>query len=160
MNSLMMHLANSLVQQFEKKKIVLDYSLQSVSLIEDELAAIHKTRSRVVNVFMRTLRNTIRRQNLKEVSLPYGAYVGECIRRTCGGDWISGGEMYNGMNIPTLRLPNGSELWPQFKVEKRIINGDSDNVYDFARLIALRSCGAPASTLGLEDVTTTFTQTR
>lgn len=148
-NKLMSHWAKSFVTKYERPGQTLDYSLESIKVVEQHLAQLHRERTRRPRFLFHLLRLISRAPHLKLVSLHYGSYVGECIRRTCGGTWIMGGEMYPGMSIPVLQLPNGrSECWPQIKVEKRILNGEEDNIWHYAQLI-VRQAGGPSP--GLQE---------
>jgi hypothetical protein len=65
-----------------------------------------------------------------------GAYVGETLRKITGGEWGTDDADPEGELNSTLKLPNGTIIWPMQRVAKRLINGPEDSIKDYAlRLI-------------------------
>lgn len=65
-----------------------------------------------------------------------GAFVGEAIRRTHGGKWLSESEI-PGAGIFPLRLDTGT-VYPINWCAKRLANGREDNIYDKYSLLVLK----------------------
>lgn len=59
------------------------------------------------------------------------SYVGETIRRTFGGEWETDDTDPQGELNITLKLPNGSIIWPAQRVMKRLTNGPEDSIKDY-----------------------------
>lgn len=63
-----------------------------------------------------------------------GAYIGEVIRRSKGGEWIGDDADPEAEIGATLKLPDGKECWPVQRAMKRFKNGPEDGIaaYGFA----------------------------
>jgi len=61
-----------------------------------------------------------------------GAYVGEVIRRACGGSWHADESDPQAEVNLTLRLPDGSLLWPVQRVMKRFQHGAGESLHAYA----------------------------
>ncbi|XMB86014.1 hypothetical protein RJG79_11520 [Mycoplasmatota bacterium WC44] len=65
-----------------------------------------------------------------------GAFIGETIIRVCGGDWILiDRDKYGEINI-TVKLDNGTILFPVKRCIKRFKNGSQDGIYIYGYLIS------------------------
>ena len=62
---------------------------------------------------------------------PIGAYVGETLRRSIGGEWGHHDEFG-----PGLLLPSGTWTFPLAKAEKRFDNGHEDSLAFYAQAIS------------------------
>jgi hypothetical protein len=62
---------------------------------------------------------------------PIGAYVGETLRRTVGGEWGHNDEFG-----PGLLLPSGTWTFPLAKAEKRFHNGHEDSLAFYAEVMS------------------------
>jgi hypothetical protein len=67
-----------------------------------------------------------------------GAYVGEVIRRSVGGEWQTDDADPRGEINVALKLPDGSVIWPVQRVMKRLKNGPEDAIAAYGHL-----CGLP-----------------
>jgi len=108
----------------EGKGVELDYSFESIKLIEDQLAELAKKVDRANP-----------QPGMRGQAVSYGAYVGEVFRRQFGGSWgvdhPNGGE-----NSFPLTTRSNTVVFPVLWSWKRVINGDEDNVYHKALLFA------------------------
>ena len=76
----------------------------------------------------RNVRGTRDRNTLAKYISLLGAFVGEAIRSQHGGEWIETD------NFPVLKIERGEMvhgIQPFGKVEKRIVNGESDSLIFF-----------------------------
>jgi len=71
-----------------------------------------------------------------------GAYVGEVIRRSAGGEWIGDDNDPQAEINVALRLKHGTILWPIQRVIKRFNNGSEDGIYAYG-IGTLRCEGSP-----------------
>jgi hypothetical protein len=62
-----------------------------------------------------------------------GSYVGETIiKNVNGAEWITDDNDPQGELKVSMKLPNGTEIWPIQKVIKRFQNGSEDAIYPYA----------------------------
>lgn len=64
-----------------------------------------------------------------------GAYVGEVIRRRCGGTWEGNDADPKAAFNVALRLDHGHLIWPTQRAAKRFQNGPEDSVYFYGYMI-------------------------
>jgi hypothetical protein len=95
----------------------LDYSIESVRIIEEQLDRIFKEVDRANP-----------QKGTYGTAVGYGAYIGEVFRRHDGGSW-SADHPVAGTNSFPLTLKSNSVIFPVGWCWKRLINGDEDNVY-------------------------------
>jgi len=74
-----------------------------------------------------------------------GAYLGEVIRRGCGGEWRGDDTDPDAEINVTLCLADQSLIWPIQRVMKRYRNGPEDNVAVYGHLLGLEVGPRPAS---------------
>jgi hypothetical protein len=67
-----------------------------------------------------------------------GSYVGEVIRRSIGGEWLTADSNPQGEIDITLKLPDGSLIWPVQRMMKRLKNGPEDGIAAYGLM-----CGLP-----------------
>lgn len=65
-----------------------------------------------------------------------GAYVGEVIRRQNGGEWEGDDEDPEAEFNISVRLENGTVLWPVQRVMARLKNGSEDGIWVYGAYIA------------------------
>lgn len=65
-----------------------------------------------------------------------GAYLGEVLIRTYGGEWQTDDEDPQGEVNVAVRLACGSTLWPVQRVMKRYQNGPEDGIYVYGLFAA------------------------
>lgn len=61
-----------------------------------------------------------------------GAYIGEVIISTYGGEWICDDEDPMGEVNASIRLLDGTIIWPIQRAVKRYQNGAEDSIYAYA----------------------------
>ena len=99
---------------------VFDYSADSVAAL-DELLQIYYDCGQ---------EGRYNDEQLWNVSITLGVYLGECMLRTVIGSngyaWF-----FDGKNAPYLRMDGKTAMYPVTKVYKRVTNGPEDNVKSF-----------------------------
>ena len=70
----------------------------------------------------------------------YGSFLGECIARTYGGEWL---EREEGWAV-TVQGTNRIDSFPLNKVAKQFDNGESDSIHSFFTAIPLLARGPDA----------------
>lgn len=73
-----------------------------------------------------------------------GAYVGEVIRRNLGGEWLTDDADPRGEINVTLKLPDGTLMWPVQRVMKRFKNGPEDSIATYGAALGLAVGRKPA----------------
>jgi hypothetical protein len=94
-----------------------DYSLDSIKVIEEELGRISKEVDRAKP-----------QSGTFGTALGYGAYIGEVFRRRDGGSWAEDHPVGGPRSFP-LALNNQRTLFPVGWCWKRLTAGEEDNVY-------------------------------
>jgi hypothetical protein len=69
--------------------------------------------------------------NNKERHLYWGGYLGEVIKRNISGEWNMSKQFDNAIALTYKE----NEIFPPAKVNKRIINGNEDNISIFYKVI-------------------------
>ena len=65
-----------------------------------------------------------------------GSYVGETIIKNVeGSEWMTDDDDPQGELHVSLRLPDGTEMWPIQRVMKRFQNGSEDSVYPYVHML-------------------------
>jgi hypothetical protein len=99
-------------------QIELDFSPASVRLVEEKiLSKVHEAHSR----------QKLSAEEIWTLSLRWGAYIGEVIKRREGGRWQRDSEKIGKGTLP-LQLRPAFEVFPVAWVNKRIENGAEDDV--------------------------------
>jgi hypothetical protein len=65
-----------------------------------------------------------------------GAYVGEVIRRRCGGEWRGDDNDPQAEINVAISLKTGATLWPVQRVIKRFKNGSEDGIYIYGAIVS------------------------
>ena len=118
-NEMMVYLASEACKWVKQDKGVdLDYSVDSIKLIEGELARISKDVDKANP-----------RRGTFGSATGYGAYVGEVLKRKHGGDWARDHSV-GGANSYPLTLTNKTTVFPVVWCWKRLTVGEEDNVYN------------------------------
>lgn len=97
--------------------IDLDYSVDSIRVIEEELGRISKEVDRA-----NPQRGTF------GTATSYGAYIGEVLRRRDGGSWAADHPTAGPRSFP-LTTKSNTVVFPVGWCWKRLTNGEEDNVY-------------------------------
>lgn len=122
------------------QQLELDYSLDSVRIVERRLAALHEAVPR--GLFGRLWTDGLSEADIQVAAMMFGAYVGEVLKKEFGGYWSDESLLDPGSKVLTLHFENGrGEVWPQIKVEKRLRNGPEDNVWHYTLSVAARIAG-------------------
>jgi hypothetical protein len=118
-DAMMAHFASEAIKWVKQDRgVTLDYSTNSIMIIEEELARIHKTSSPKAG-----------QPGVMGTAMGYGAYVGEVIRRRDGGTWGEDHPVAGPKSYP-LKLGNNEDtIFPIGWCFKRLVNGEEDNVY-------------------------------
>jgi hypothetical protein len=125
-------------------RITLDYSLESIRVVEQQLAGLH---DKIPKGFLARLKGKgPSNSEIHLMSMTFGAYIAEVFKRHFGGHWSEENTMQPGTKVPTFHLAaNGGEIWPQIKVAKRLRNGPEDNVWHYAQVVIEKLQGHQAS---------------
>ena len=102
----------------------LDYSLDSIKVIEEELARI----SREVD-------HSNPQRGTFGVAMGYGAYIGEVFRRRAGGSWAVDHPAGGQQSYP-LTTQSNVTMFPVGWCWKRLTVGEEDNVYHKAMMFS------------------------
>jgi hypothetical protein len=116
--------------------VVLDNSVESIEAVEKQLAGLHDLLQKQQASEPSTY--GLSDADVNSMALAFGAYVGEVLRRTLGGYWSYENSMDPTTRVLTLHLENGSEIWPQIKVLKRLQSGPEDNVWHYSQSVIQR----------------------
>ena len=129
----MLSAANSAVEHARKYwSTELDFSPTSVEDIELILARMHESIPR--RFYQRLYKRGPTPGQMATLSLAYGAYLGEVIRRKFGGAWMM--EDVNGEPAVALVFTPQAKIFPPAKVWKRLNDGEEDNVWSFYQLLS------------------------
>ena len=110
--------AAAVTRALKEYKIVLDFSPASVQQVEQNiLAKLHEIH----------LKKPMSAAELAQASITWGAYIGEVLKRTKGGQWQRNSRGIGKGTMPIVFAP-GNEAFPSAWVYKRITHGADDNV--------------------------------
>lgn len=128
-------LAERAVRVTAANGVTLDYSPESIELVEQRLGKLHDAFAAIGNEPSGKLAPPSDYE-FRLMSLTYGAYIAEVLKRKHGGTWSYQSSLYRGREILTFHAgaPERMEIWPQIKVEKRLRNGPEDNVWHYFQL--------------------------
>ncbi|MDB5364989.1 MAG: hypothetical protein JWM77_916 [Rhodospirillales bacterium] len=66
-----------------------------------------------------------------------GAYLGEVVRSTRGGDWSVGAlDDLDAFWATSLTTGDGDQLWPMQRMIKRFLNGPDDSIYAYGLVMS------------------------
>jgi len=116
--------AESAVEQAASFGYTLDYSETSIRSVEVILAALHDSIGR----------DSPPEKEIDRMATMFGAYIGEVIKRKWGGKWKLESAMHPNQKVLTFETGT-IDLWPQFKVGKRLTNGPEDNVWHYFQIL-------------------------
>jgi len=132
----MVYLADLATQWVRKDRgIKLDYSLDSIKTIEEELDRISKE-----------VNKTNPQKGTFGTATGYGAYIGEVFRRRDGGTWSVDHAVAGPGSYPLTTKSNGT-IFPVGWCWKRLTLGDEDNVYHKALVFSEKPYGRTNSIL-------------
>ena len=124
----MLSAANSAVEHARKYwSTELDFSPRSIEDVELILARMHDSIPR--KIYEKLYKRGPTPEQMATISLAYGAYLGEVIRREFGGTWSK--EDVSGEATIALVFSPQTKLFTPAKVWKRLNRGDEDNIRTF-----------------------------
>ncbi len=83
-------------------------------------------------------------EDVGEMCKMWGSYLGEVVRRRFGGEWSI--ETYPGKQFATLALTVGAnKLYPTMKIDRRLTQGESENVWSFYKMVKAKLEAAPGA---------------
>jgi len=124
-NEMMIYLAGESAKWIKQDRdIDVNYSLESIQHVEEELGRISKE-----------VNKTNPAPGTFGIALGYGAYIGEVFRRDYGGEWAVDHPTGGPKSYP-LTTRSNTVIFPVGWCWKRLINGDEDNVYHKAMMFA------------------------
>jgi hypothetical protein len=110
----------------------LDYSVDSVRSVEDALAKLHGDIPR--GLVARLFRKGPSTEELTQMAMMYGGYLGEVLRKKAGGEWAFDLDIMPGSQVVALRKGD-TRVFPPAKVHKRLVNGPEDNVWHYVQIL-------------------------
>lgn len=117
-----------IVKGFQADGLKLDYTIDSFIEI-DKFFNIHAENG----VAKRGGRLS---KDLGYILFSLGAYIGETIIKNVPGSiWITNDDDPEGEVMITVKLPNGSEIYPVQRVIKRFENGAEDAIYVYGHIV-------------------------
>lgn len=124
-DEMMAHFAGEAAKWVKKDRdINLDYSLESVRVVEQELGRISKD-----------VDSANPKPGTFGIAMGYGAYIGEVFRRRDGGSWAVDHPAGGARSYP-LTTKSNAVIFPIGWCWKRLISGEEDNVYHKAMVFA------------------------
>jgi len=131
---MMAYLANETTRWVKKdRNIDLDYSVDSIKIVEEELGRISKEINRANP-----------EQGTFGIAIGYGAYIGEVFRRREGGSWALDHPVAGARSYP-LTIRSNETIFPVGWCWKRLTAGEEDNVYHKALLVCETNALTPDS---------------
>lgn len=122
-DAMMEYFASEATKWVEKDKgLELDYSLESIRVIENELDQVSKE-----------VDHTNPQQGTFGIAMGYGAYIGEVFRRRIGGSWAVDHPAGGRQSYP-LTMQTNVTIFPVGWCWKRLTVGEEDNVYQKAMM--------------------------
>lgn len=130
--------AGDAVRQASAFGVTLDYSEESLQVLEQILSRFHDELLSLSPASSSS--DDPSEQGIDTSSRVWGGYFGETIRRLWGGDW--GVETYPGTTAPVVSVDvGGAKIFPVMKVYRRLTQGDGENVWQFYRMIREKVSG-------------------
>jgi hypothetical protein len=128
----MLSAANSAVQHARKYwSTELDFSKRSIEDVELILARMYESIPR--RTYQKLFKKKPSPEQMATLSVAYGAYLGEVIRREFGGNWSK--QDVTGEPALALVFEKRHMIFPPAKIWKRLSNGEEDNIWTFYNLI-------------------------
>ncbi len=128
--------AESAIQHAKKHwSTDLDYSPKSIEDVELILARMYESIPR--GFLSKLFKKKPSDEQMAQICVAYGAYIGEVFRREFGGTW-SKENIMDQQDVLALKFTDQNMIFPPGKVWKRLQNGEEDNVYFFYQVIRSR----------------------
>jgi len=106
-----------------------DYSEGSVQQVETVLAKLFASMPKGTLGKLSTKSRSQR--EIEQIAKMFGGYLGEVSRRARGGRWKLESAAFPGQQVITFETAGGGDIWPHFKVGKRLTNGPEDNLWTY-----------------------------
>lgn len=113
--------------------ISLDYSEGSVQQVERVLTTLSETVPK--GTLGRLFSKGPSPQEVDQISKMFGGYVREVLRREWGGRWKLESAAFPGQQVLTLEIAGGGDVWPHFKVGKRLTKGPEENLWMYVKVL-------------------------
>ena len=118
-----------IVQAFAADNFKLDYSVESFKSIDDFFDQ-HANNGKAKP-------NGRLSKNLGPILFSIGSYVGETIIKNVPGSvWITDDKDPLGEVNVSMKLPDGTTIWPMQRVINRFRNGSEDGIYAYGSVVA------------------------
>jgi len=123
--------ADGAVEVAEKTyQVKLDYTEESLKRMEDIFDSLHKELPK--NFIDKFLKRGLTEKQINSAAMMLGAYIGEVIRRSHGGEWVKE-DIMGEKDVITLKI-NESRIFPTGKAYKRIVNGLEDDIWFYYKV--------------------------
>jgi hypothetical protein len=133
-NNMMAHGAQEAVNHASACGVTFDYSIESIQLVEQAMAQLHNSMPK--GLLGKLFKRGPSEADFIRTTITMGAYIGEVIRRAHGGYWCEGSEVLDDKTVFTLKLDHSAgEIWPIMKVQKRLVLGPEDNLWQYAQSV-------------------------
>jgi hypothetical protein len=120
LEAVMQSYAEQAVAAARQQQIELDYSEESLQLVETLLDRLQHPAAGAAPADADT----------EDLCKMWGGYLGEVVRRRWGGEWVL--ETYPGGNVLTVALSTpGGTVFPSLKIYRRLSQGTVENVWLF-----------------------------
>jgi hypothetical protein len=119
----------------EKFQVELDFSEASIQQVEKILGQLHESLPK--GLMSKLLKKQPSEQEMDALTKMFGGYIAGVMQRLYGGDWKAESQAFPGQEVLTFEV-KGRDLWPQFKVGKRIMNGAEDNVWHYYQVVKVK----------------------
>jgi hypothetical protein len=117
----------------------LDRSEASIEIVESVLGKIYDSIPK--GFFARLIKKSPSPQELERIGMMMGGYIAEVIKGRWGGKWKTESSVFPGQQVLTFETA-GIDMWPQFKVGKRLTNGPEDSVWHYFQVFRKQLQGA------------------
>jgi hypothetical protein len=125
-------LAETAVEGARDAGLSLDGSRESIQQVEELLAHFH---GQIAGETIDGVEPPTA-EEIEDGSKAYGAYIGEVLRRSSGGEWVLDSEnAYPGEGAVVALVRGNNRIFPIDKVKKRLLYGPEDNVWYYFQMI-------------------------
>ena len=125
LEAVMLSYAEQAVAAARQQQIELDYSEESLQLVETILDRLHPPHAGGPAAGAAPTD-----ADTEDLCKMWGGYLGEVVRRRWGGEWAL--ETYPGGNVLTVALSTpGGTVFPSLKIYRRLSQGAAENVWLF-----------------------------
>jgi hypothetical protein len=129
-------IAEDIAQKFLEDDILMDFSEDSLHLLERFLGKLYKSIPR--GFFAKITGKAWSEDRIFQTGGPLGAYLGEVIRINLAAQWCSDHPLYPGQDGAYMRTAGGMAIAPISKVFKRLADGPADDVVSYYRMLKIQ----------------------